>query len=267
MSNINGSVHMPLGPLWSDIEKALTDHARVWMQQQGMEAPAEDPRELANRPSLSPQQQDQLRDFYVAKFALAVAVGLGRQQRDSLDAARQFGATYTQLSKVTGYSRQSIQQRWGLTDRELRDARSAIADAISVLPPPLSNPSDAQWRLVPDRHNYDPEAQLWAAEISIEGATGSSPKQVLLFQKQKFLGPVTSADTDASFAYTEMLTAGYTNTSVRVQFKIKDPAQHNAAPEIERLTVLYRWMDGEVVHFGDDLPTGAMSFARDGRSE
>lgn len=195
----------------------------------------------------------------------AVAVGLGRQQRDCLDAARQFGSTYTQLSKVTGYLRQSIQQRWGLTDRELRDARSAVADAISVLPPPISN-SDAQWRLVPDRHNYDPEAQLWAAEISIEGATGSSPKQVLLFQKQKFLGPVTNADTDVSFAYTEMLTAGYTNSSVRVQFKIKDPAQHNAAPADEHLTVLYRWMDGEVVHFGDDLPAGATSFARDGRS-
>lgn len=265
MSDTDESWNMPLGPLWTDIEDALTKHAKAWVQHRGMEAPAGDPRELANRPSLSPQQQDQLRNFYTAKFALAVAVGLGRQQRDSLDAARQFGATYTQLAKSTGYSRQSIQQRWGLTDRELKEARSAIASAISELPPPLSN-SDAQWRLLPDRHNYDPEAQLWAAEISIEGATGSSPKQVLLFQKQKFLGPVTSADTDASYPSTKMLTAGYTNSSVRVQFEVKDPAKPTAVRADKYLTVLYRWMDDEVVHFGDDLPTGATSFARDGRS-
>lgn len=270
MDDFEHTLDLPLGPLMDDIDGLLTKHTYATLRRRGMQPPGDQIILLSRRASLSPQQRDQLRNFYTVRFAIAVTAGIRYQQRENLDSARRFGATYAELSKATGYSRQSIQQRWGLTERELRDARTAIADAVAVLPPPLSHPADARWSVEPDRHNYDPEADLWAAEVSLEGATGGSPKQVLLFHRNEFLGPATSAETDSNFPGTELVLAGCTSSNARVQFQIKNRTNPNASPppppQIVNLTSLYRWIDGGVVRYGDDLPAGATSFARDGRT-
>lgn len=251
-----------LGPLMSSIEAALTEHSLTVVRDRGSRIDAAD---LQNRvrlwPNLSPQMRDELREFFIVRFALSVGGGLKHLQRENLESARRYGATYAQLSRATGYSRQAIQRRWGLTEKELRDAHTAIADAIAELPPPLASPVDARWNPLPDRHNYDPEAKIWAAEISIERATGSSPKQVLLFRNLEFLGTAT----DANLGFTELLLAGCTDSVVCVQFPIKDKNKANAEPPIEVRTVRYRWLNDEVVRFGDDLPDGSSSFAQDGR--
>lgn len=258
-----GDVTIPaLGPLMFDVEAALTKHALSVARGRGSSIEEKDLQNLTRLwPNLSPQVKDELRDLFIIRFALTVGGGLKHLQRENLESARRFGATYAQLSESTGYTRQAIQRRWGLTEKELRDAHSAIADAIAELPPPLTVPADARWNPLPDRHNYDPEAKIWAAEISVERATGSSPKQVLLFHDHEFLGTAT----DANLGFTELLLAGCTDSVVCVQFPIKDKSKPNAAPPIKVRTVRYRWLNDEVVRFGDDLPDGSSSFARDGR--
>lgn len=65
-----------------------------------------------------------------------------------------------------------------------------IVEAISEVPAPFTDPakSDIVWSDQVVDTNFDPCEELSYAVITIEGATGSSPMQVMLFGRGEYLG-------------------------------------------------------------------------------
>ncbi|MCV7281767.1 LppP/LprE family lipoprotein [Mycolicibacterium flavescens] len=110
------------------------------------------------------------------------------------------------------------------------DEPAAIRFAFAQLPfEPLTG---AKWDPTPVASNYDPCATLSTILVTVEGATGSSPVQALMFHHGEFVGTgtakahgFTSLDADASSDDTVVLT-----------YKTPDES-----------TVRYRWHDDRVV--------------------
>lgn len=68
-----------------------------------------------------------------------------------------------------------------------------IAEAVAQVPSPYSNPAahgneDVRWSTSISDTSYDPCAELSYALLDIEGATGSSPTQVMLFHFGEYIG-------------------------------------------------------------------------------
>jgi hypothetical protein len=248
---------MPLGDLMRGIDELLEKQARVWLEQKEMPVPAS---EQVGVPAVSvpPAVRDQLKVFYLAQFCLAVGGQLDYHARASLERARFYGATYTELGRSIGMTRQGIQRRWGVTDEERDAALQAVADAVDTLPPPLPTLPEVRWRTKPLAHNYDREAPLSAALVSVEGGTGSSPNQVLLFRRGKYLGPVT----DIAYGFTDLVLPMSKDNMVAVQFKL--PGSDHAGPSAAIYTARFTWRDERLLWFGELLPGATSSIAECG---
>ena len=72
-----------------------------------------------------------------------------------------------------------------------------MQSAIDQMPPPqIAATTGAQWsaQVWPPDSNYDPCADLSTVLITVEGATGSSPIQALMFHRGTYLGTGTVKD-------------------------------------------------------------------------
>ena len=96
--------------------------------------------------------------------------------------------------------------------------------------------------------NYDPCTALSYARLDVEGGTGSSPVQVMLFHEGDYIGTAT----ECAFGFTTIVEA--TNDAVTVEYRWPREGDANAAPS-GAATVTYRWDSGaEAVQQEGELP-------------
>lgn len=125
---------------------------------------------------------------------------------------------------------------------------AAVADAVAGLPPePLTS---RPFGLGDVRGNYDPCATLSTALVFIQGATGGSPVQALMFHKGQYLATATSK----AYGFTSLNAALTTDTTVVMDYKT--PGSCNACSDSTVTTVRYRW-DGTQVQMLDSLPSSS----------
>ncbi len=74
---------------------------------------------------------------------------------------------------------------------------------------------DAGWNPTPLESNYDPCATLSTALVTIQGATGSSPIQALMFHEGKYLG----TGTTKAYGFTSLNTAKTTSDTVVLDYQ------------------------------------------------
>ncbi|WP_227998639.1 LppP/LprE family lipoprotein [Nocardia australiensis] len=120
-----------------------------------------------------------------------------------------------------------------------------VQSAVAGLPPyqPSGSPGTTwQWAKNPATYegNFDPCATLSAAIVTIEGATASSPQQILLFNKGTYLGPATP---DAG-AFISLDPTHTTDDTVGLTYKT--PGSCNACPDGTYTPVSFHW-DGSTV--------------------
>ena len=115
-----------------------------------------------------------------------------------------------------------------------------ISSAIATLPvDPLTK---VPWSTDPAgfEGTFDPCVTLSAVIITVEGATGSSPNQVLLFHKGEFVGTATHE----SLGFTSLDPGRTTDDTVGVTYK--SPGSCNACPDGTLTPVQFHW-DGKQV--------------------
>ena len=95
-----------------------------------------------------------------------------------------------------------------------------MQSAISQMPPPQIAAANARVRwsanIWPPDSNYNPCADLSTVLITVEGATGSSPMQALMFHRGTYLGTGTVKD----YAYMSLNKAASTNDTVVVNYQV-----------------------------------------------
>jgi len=74
---------------------------------------------------------------------------------------------------------------------------------------------DPGWNPTPLESNYDPCATLSTALVTIQGATGSSPIQALMFHQGKYLG----TGTTKAYGFTSLNTAKTTSDTVVLDYQ------------------------------------------------
>ena len=126
----------------------------------------------------------------------------------------------------------------------------AITAAVTRLRPASTDPalSDVTWAPTPDGGNYDPCATLSAASVTVEGATGGSPEQVMMFHDGVYQG----TGTLQAYGLTTIDVAASTADTVVVRYRYVKPGESTAAAS-GLATVRYRWVEGAVVML-DQLP-------------
>lgn len=127
---------------------------------------------------------------------------------------------------------------------------SAIIAAVAELRPAFTDPTlaDVAWAPTPDGGNYDPCATLSAASVTVEGATGGSPEQVMMFHDGVYQG----TGTLEAYGLTTIDVAASTADTVVVDYRYVKPGESTAAAS-GLATVRYRWVDGAVTML-DTLP-------------
>lgn len=125
-------------------------------------------------------------------------------------------------------------------------AADEVTQAIAQVP--LPNP-DWPWDTGYRYGNYDRCAALSGVTLIIEGATASSPMQVLLFSYGRYLGTGTSEP----YGMAEIDTAASTRDTVVVRYRYLRPWDSGTAGTSGQATVRYRW-DGTAVTMLDQLP-------------
>ncbi len=119
-----------------------------------------------------------------------------------------------------------------------------ISQGISSVPVP-EVVAGAAW-VYGGESNFDRCAALSYARLDIEGGTGSSPVQLMLFHDGVFVGTAT----DCAFGFTSVDSA--TADSITVTYRWPREGDTNAAPS-GQATVTYRW-NGESVVMEGELP-------------
>ncbi|MGW5107523.1 LppP/LprE family lipoprotein [Nocardia sp. NPDC004123] len=112
---------------------------------------------------------------------------------------------------------------------------SLIDAAITTLP--TESITHVPWSRDPRTFegNYDPCKTLSAVVITIDGATGSSPDQVLIFHKGVFIGTATSQ----AHGFTSLDTRNTTDDTVALTYKL--PGSCNACPDATYFPVEIHW--------------------------
>lgn len=114
----------------------------------------------------------------------------------------------------------------------------ALTSALSQLPPdPMFG---LPWSSVPVDSNYDSCADLSTMVVTIEGGTGSSPEQALMFHRGEFLG----TGTLKSYSFTAIDHAASTNETVVLSYK--DGRYVCTACDGPRVRVRYQWQGNHV---------------------
>lgn len=122
----------------------------------------------------------------------------------------------------------------------------ALNSALAQLPP--DSTFGLPWSNVPVDSNYDSCSALSAMVVTIEGATGSSPEQALMFHKGRFLG----TGTLKAYAFTAIDHAASTNDTVVLSYKDGRNVCTACAGPVAR--VRYQWQ-GDHVEMLDPAPT------------
>lgn len=242
---------MPLGDLMDDVGEVLDKWMGLWLTNRDLPAPTAE--ELKTPPwKVSPALRDQLKTAYLARFALAFAGQLEHHARESLNRARDFGATYTEMGEAIGMSRQGVQRRWGITPEERDRALNTIAEAVAKLQARTEDPA-LRWNVTPIAHTYDPEATLSAALVAAGDDIDQSPKQVLIFRDGKYIGP--ALDQNLTSLRLEISASGMRWIAIEVRQPVPD--NPFSAVYTARF-MLKNGKDGELLWFGD-LPDGVTS--------
>jgi hypothetical protein len=114
----------------------------------------------------------------------------------------------------------------------------ALRSALSQMSP---DPSfGLPWSSVPVDSNYDSCADLSTMVVTIEGGTGSSPEQALMFHRGQFLG----TGTLKSYPFTAIDHAASTDDTVVLSYK--DGRNVCTACDGPRVRVRYQWQSDHV---------------------
>jgi len=120
-------------------------------------------------------------------------------------------------------------------------ASAAVSNAISQIARPLPDNPTAGWQ--PGQSNLDGCRNLSYVALDTQGATASSPNQLLLFHQGRFLG----TGTKCNLAYQSVTGADGTNVHVTYRYLIGDDI--SAAPR-GRFDVTYHWTGSQVQMIG-----------------
>lgn len=121
----------------------------------------------------------------------------------------------------------------------------ALGSALSQMAP---DPTfGLPWSSTPVDSNYDSCADLSTIVVAIEGGTGSSPEQALMFHRGEFLG----TGTLKPYAFTSIDHAASTNNTVALLYK--DGRYVCTACDGPRVRVRYQWQ-GDHVEMLDPPP-------------
>lgn len=120
-----------------------------------------------------------------------------------------------------------------------------IVAAIAEVPSAFTSAHmyDKAWSRTILDTSFDPCADLSYAVITVEGATGSSPMQVLLFHKGEYLG--TTSDCAPGF----QIVRQDDGDSITVTYQWPKPGEPNAGAK-DSVEVGYDWSGGRVVMDG-----------------
>lgn len=124
-------------------------------------------------------------------------------------------------------------------------ASQALNSALSQVP--LDPAFGVPWSSAPVDSNFDSCANLSAIVVTIEGGTGSSPEQALMFHRGQFLG----TGTLKSYPFTAIDHAASTDDTVILSYK--DGRNVCTACAGPRLSVRYQWQ-GDHVEMLDPPP-------------
>ncbi|MFA3899485.1 MULTISPECIES: LppP/LprE family lipoprotein [Rhodococcus] len=117
-------------------------------------------------------------------------------------------------------------------------ATAAISSALAQLPAePITG---REWLTTPIASNYDPCADLSTILVTVQGATGSSPVQALMFHRGEYLGTGTSK----AYGFTDLDIGSSTNDTVVLTYKTGQTC--NACNDGTRTPVEFHW-DGTSV--------------------
>jgi LppP/LprE lipoprotein len=127
------------------------------------------------------------------------------------------------------------------------DQASAVWSALAQLPP--ERLTGRRFASGPLQSNYDPCADLSTVLVTIEGATGSSPIQALMFHRGKFLG----TGTWKAYGFTSLDEAASSPDTVVLRYRGGQSC--TACDDGSVTTVRYHW-DGTRVVMLDPPPPG-----------
>jgi LppP/LprE lipoprotein/Protein of unknown function (DUF2510) len=132
------------------------------------------------------------------------------------------------------------------------DEATALQSALAQVPAPqIAATTGARWsaQIWAPNSNYDPCADLSAVLITVEGATGSSPEQALMFHRGSYLGTGTLKD----YAFVSLDKAASTKDTVVLSYRSGQSC--TACGDGVVNTVRYHW-DGTRVQMLDPPPPG-----------
>ncbi|MFD6156213.1 LppP/LprE family lipoprotein [Nocardia sp. NPDC060256] len=120
-----------------------------------------------------------------------------------------------------------------------------IQSAVATLP--VEPVTHAPWSTDPRgfEGNFDPCATLSTAIITVQGATGSSPNQALLFHKGAYLGTATQE----AHGFTSLDVDRTTDDTVGLAYKT--PGSCNACPDGTVTRVQFHWEGQRVRMIGN----------------
>jgi len=125
------------------------------------------------------------------------------------------------------------------------DQAAAVQSALAQFP---ADPATGyKWSSKPQESNYDPCADLSAVVVTVEGATGSSPDQALLFHR----GTYTGTGTLKAYPFTHLVAGKSTKDTVVLSYAYGKSC--TACDDGKLATVRYRW-NGTKVQMLDPPP-------------
>jgi len=125
------------------------------------------------------------------------------------------------------------------------DEETALHNALNQLAPEPVTGRD--WERTPIAANYDPCANLSTILVMIQGGTGSSPIQALMFHRGAYLGTGTSK----AYGFTSLNTGASSNDLVVLSYRSGQSC--TACDDGSVTNVRYRW-DGTQVQMLDPPP-------------
>ena len=124
------------------------------------------------------------------------------------------------------------------------DQATAVQSGLAQMPPPqMAARMAVRWssNIWAQGSNYEPCADLSTVLITIEGATGSSPMQAMMFHRGTFLGTGTVKD----YSFITLNKAASTNDTVVLNYK--DGRNVCTACPGPITSVRYQWQGDHVV--------------------
>jgi hypothetical protein len=116
----------------------------------------------------------------------------------------------------------------------------ALRDALGQLP--VEPTFGVPWSGQPVDSNYDSCADLSSIVVTVEGATGSSPEQALMFHRGRYLG----TGTLYAYPFTSIDHTASTNDTVVLRYKDYNSAACTACPA-PVTSVRFQWQGDRVV--------------------